>query len=144
MSNDENTANDRLAPSIRAKMIEVSNVRYLNSVDNLTEKERRLADGVNCRARASRRARIEEENYNTTRWTERLPIAEIAAWAMHPAYDVFVDLLEADKTNGKVDRIRLPGVSVSNVKARIDLVNRALAHRLEEIEAQETERGPAR
>ena len=141
MSEDNLDGNDRLAPSIRAKMLEVSNVRYLHSVDNLTDKERQIAENVNCRARASRHMRMSDDNYNTTRWTETVPEPEIAMWALHPDTDVFVDLLEVDKTNGKTDRIRLPGVSVTDVKSRIRLVNRALKNRLERIEGQETGRG---
>lgn len=144
MYDEENAVEDRSAPSIRAKILEVSSVRYLHSSDNLTDREKEIAKSVNMSACVSRNKRLREDGYSTTTWIERIPEGEIAMWAMHPEYDVFVDLLEADKTNGKIDRIRLPGVSIADVKARISLVTRALAHRLERIEAQETRRGRIR
>lgn len=140
MSNDTNAVNERLAPSIRARIIEVSQVRYLRNAENLTANQREAADLANKSAVKSMKMRLKEEWYNDNSWIDRFSDWSIAAWAMHPDYDIFVDLLTQDKTHGRTDRIRLPGVSARDVEARIARVTAALEARLAEIEPRTAER----
>ncbi|MGU3543356.1 hypothetical protein [Methylobacterium sp. A52T] len=140
MLNDTNAANESLAPSIRARLIEVSQVRYLRNAENLTPNQREAADLANKSAVKSMKMRLKEEWYNDNSWIDRFSDWSIAAWAMRPDYDIFVDLLTQDKTHGRTDRIRLPGVSARDVEARIARVTAALEARLAEIEPRTAER----
>lgn len=137
----ENAApSQSLAPSIRARMIEVSATRFIRLIENLTKSEIEASKRLDLDAWGYRHNRIEGKGHRHTIWLEREPQWAVYAWAMHPDCDVFADLLQQDASNGAVDRARLPGVSVEDVEERIRIVNEALAARLGRIEAPEMKR----
>ncbi|TXN25137.1 hypothetical protein [Methylobacterium sp. WL9] len=134
MSSRNQNRNDKLAPSIRARRLEIKSTGFVRSLENLTSEEIAEAKKLDSEASRMRQHQLEKRSRLYPNWLERRSLWTVYAWAMHPEYDVFVDLLLRDETDGAVDRARLPGVSVEAVQERIELVDTALADRLQQIE----------
>lgn len=140
MSNNVNVLVDVRCGAIRARIDEISSVRYVKADDNLTDEERCIAWRVQDRANSIRKKRIDGQSGVPAHWIVGCDLSWIYAWAMCPHCDPFTDLLEAEASYGPCNRPRLPGVSVEDVKRRGEYLRKALEARLDQIRGQNEKR----